>query len=108
MVPYTRGPEYSRSIKELVQEAKNLVANGTREINLLGQNVNAYNFNKKLSDLIIEISKIKDLKRIRYTTSHPRDFTDDLIEVHKSCEKINANDSSSSSKWIRQNIESNE
>ena len=89
VVPYTRGPEYSRSIKELVQEAKNLVANGTREINLLGQNVNAYNFNKKkLSDLIIEISKIKDLKRIRYTTSHPRDFTDDLIEVHKSCEKL--------------------
>ena len=70
-------------------EANNLVENGTREINLLGQNVNAYNFNgKKLSDLILEISKIKNLKRIRYTTSHPRDFTEDLIKVHKNCDKL--------------------
>ena len=89
VVPYTRGPEYSRSIKELVIEVNHLVKNGTREINLLGQNVNAYNFEgKKLSDLILEISKIKDLKRIRYMTSHPRDFTEDLIEVHKNCEKL--------------------
>ena len=89
VVPYTRGPEYSRSINELVNEVNHLVENGTREINLLGQNVNAYNFEeKKLSNLIIEISKIKDLKRIRYTTSHPRDFTEDLIEVHQNCEKL--------------------
>jgi len=89
VVPYTRGPEYSRPIKELLFEANHLVENGTREINLLGQNVNAYNFNgKKLSDLIIEISNIKDLKRIRYTTSHPRDFTDDLIQAHKYCKKL--------------------
>ena len=89
VVPYTRGPEFSRSIKELIMEANNLVENGTREINLLGQNVNAYNFNgKKLSDLILEISKIKNLKRIRYTTSHPRDFTEDLIKVHKNCDKL--------------------
>ena len=89
VVPYTRGPEYSRSIKELVIEANHLVENGAKEINLLGQNVNAYNFEgKKLSDLILEISKIKDLKRIRYTTSHPNDFSDDLIEVHKNCEKL--------------------
>jgi tRNA-2-methylthio-N6-dimethylallyladenosine synthase len=89
VVPYTRGAEYSRSIKELVTEAKQLVKNGSSEITLLGQNVNAYNFkSKKLSDLIFEISQIKDLKRIRYTTSHPRDFSEDLIQVHKYCEKL--------------------
>ena len=89
VVPYTRGAEYSRSMKELVSEANQLVENGAKEIILLGQNVNAYNFEKnKLSDLILEISKIKDLKRIRYTTSHPRDFTEDLIEAHKNCEKL--------------------
>ena len=60
MVPYTRGAEFSRSIKELVDECKNLVINGAKEITLLGQNVNAYNFKeKKLSNLIYEISKIK-------------------------------------------------
>ena len=89
VVPYTRGPEYSRSIKELINEVKNLVKNGTKEINLLGQNVNAYNYKgKKLSDLILEISKVKDIKRIRYTTSHPKDFTEDLIAAHKNCEKL--------------------
>jgi len=89
VVPYTRGSEYSRSIEEIVDEANVLVENGSKEIMLLGQNVNAYNYqNKKLSNLIYEIAKIKDLKRIRYTTSHPRDFTDDLIEVHGKCEKL--------------------
>jgi tRNA-2-methylthio-N6-dimethylallyladenosine synthase len=89
VVPYTRGAEHSRSINELVTEAKQLVDNGSKEITLLGQNVNAYSYQKKkLSDLILEISKIKDLKRIRYTTSHPRDFTEDLIQVHKDCEKL--------------------
>ena len=89
VVPYTRGSEYSRSLKELIKEAKQLVVNGAKEITLLGQNVNAYNFEgKKLSDLIFEISKINDLKRIRYTTSHPKDFTQDLIDAHKDCEKL--------------------
>ncbi len=89
VVPYTRGAEYSRSLKELSEEAKQLVNNGAKEITLLGQNVNAYNFEgKKLSDLIFQISKIKDLKRIRYTTSHPKDFTQDLIDAHKDCEKL--------------------
>tara|TARA_B100001063_G_scaffold153010_1_gene142755 strand:+ start:184 stop:1479 length:1296 start_codon:yes stop_codon:yes gene_type:complete len=89
VVPYTRGAEFSRSIKELVLEANQLVENGAKEITLLGQNVNAYNFEKKrLSDLILEISKIKNLERIRYTTSHPRDFTEDLIEAHKNCKKL--------------------
>ena len=89
VVPYTRGAEFSRSLKELISEANQLVKNGAKEITLLGQNVNAYKFEKKrLSDLILEISKIKDLKRIRYTTSHPKDFTDDLVDVHKHCGKL--------------------
>jgi tRNA-2-methylthio-N6-dimethylallyladenosine synthase len=89
VVPYTRGTEFSRSIDELILEANHLVANGAREISLLGQNVNAYNFKKKkLSDLVFEIAKIKKLKRIRYTTSHPKDFSEDLIEAHRSCEKL--------------------
>ena len=89
VVPYTRGAEYSRSIEEILSEINQMVKNGTREIILLGQNVNAYNFKgKKLSNLILEVSKIKDLKRIRYTTSHPKDFTTDLIEAHKICNKL--------------------
>jgi tRNA-2-methylthio-N6-dimethylallyladenosine synthase len=89
VVPYTRGKEFSRSINELVHEAKQLVSNGSKEITLLGQNVNAYDYDgKKLSDLILEIAKINELKRIRYTTSHPRDFTEDLIQVHKNCKKL--------------------
>ena len=89
VVPYTRGAEFSRSINELEEEAKQLVSNGAKEITLLGQNVNAYNFEeKKLSDLILEIAKINDLERIRYTTSHPVDFTKDLIEAHRDCKKL--------------------
>ena len=89
VVPYTRGPEYSRSIDELIKESNQLAKNGTREIILLGQNVNAYNYkNKKLSELILEISKIKEIKRIRYTTSHPLDFTEDLILAHQSIKKL--------------------
>ena len=89
VVPYTRGAEHSRSLKEIIFEANQLVDNGAVEINLLGQNVNAYNANgKKLADLIFKISEISGLKRIRYTTSHPRDFTDDLIIAHKECKKL--------------------
>ena len=88
VVPYTRGAEFSRPINELVKEVKDLVSNGAKEITLLGQNVNAYSYNKKkLSNLISEISEIKDIKRIRYTTSHPKDFTEDLIEAHRSNKK---------------------
>ena len=89
VVPYTRGAEFSRSVSELIDETKALIDNGAREITLLGQNVNSYNFNgKKLSVLITELSKIKDLKRIRYTTSHPIDFSKDLIEIHKESDKL--------------------
>ena len=89
VVPYTRGPEYSRPFKDIVDEAKILSENGAREIILLGQNVNAYrDKNFRLSNLIIEIEKISEIKRIRYTTSHPRDMTDDLIDVHSSSKKL--------------------
>ena len=89
VVPYTRGPEYSRPFNQIIDEAKFLSDNGTKEIILLGQNVNAYEYeDKKLSNLIFEIEKIPEIKRIRYTTSHPKDMTDDLIEVYKGSEKL--------------------
>ena len=93
VVPYTRGPEYSRPFKKIVEEAEQLVKNGTKELTLLGQNVNAYYFkdngkNYKLSDLILELDKIEELKRIRYTTSHPRDMSEDLIECYSSSKKL--------------------
>jgi tRNA-2-methylthio-N6-dimethylallyladenosine synthase len=93
VVPYTRGPEYSRSLDEIIIEAKQLIGNGSKEITLLGQNVNAYEYKNKgntfrLADLIIKLNKIKELKRIRYTTSHPNDVTKDLIEAHKYCKKL--------------------
>ena len=93
VVPYTRGPEYSRSPLEIIQEVKDLISNGVVEITLLGQNVNAYSYKKngsifKLSDLIFELENIKQLKRIRYTTSHPKDMTSDLIKCHKISKKL--------------------
>ena len=89
VVPFTRGPEYSRPFEEIVNEAKTLAENGVKEIILLGQNVNAYKKNNfKLSNLIYEIEKISSIKRIRYTTSHPKDMTDDLIEVYRDSQKL--------------------
>ena len=89
VVPFTRGPEYSRSFNKIIDEAKFLSENGVCEIILLGQNVNAYKDNNyKLSDLILEIEKIPEIKRIRYTTSHPRDMTDDLINVYGISKKL--------------------
>ena len=89
VVPYTRGPEYSRPYKEILDEAKVLAENGASEITLLGQNVNAYqNGNFRLSNLILEIEKISEIKRIRYTTSHPKDMTNDLIDVYKFSKKL--------------------
>ena len=89
VVPYTRGPENSRSLDHIISEAQTLVKNGAKEIILLGQNVNAYNYKeKKLSDLIFELEKIDELKRIRYTTSHPNDMTNDLIETYSHSKKL--------------------
>jgi tRNA-2-methylthio-N6-dimethylallyladenosine synthase len=93
VVPYTRGPEYSRPFNQIINEAKELIKNGTKEIILLGQNVNAYNYireNKKfrLSDLLSELESFDQLERIRYTTSHPKDMTEDLIDIYKNSNKL--------------------
>ena len=93
VVPYTRGPEYSRPFKQILNEAKELIQNGVKEIILLGQNVNAYYYedgtNKfQLSDLLLELEKFNQLKRIRYTTSHPKDMSEDLINVYKKSNKL--------------------
>ena len=100
-MPYTRGPEYSRPFKQILDEAKYLIDSGTQELILLGQNVNAYNNEKyKLSDLILEIEKYSGIKRIRYTTSHPKDMSNDLIEVYKYSKKLMPLSSFTSSKWV--------
>jgi len=93
VVPYTRGPEYSRPFNQIIDEANMMVQNGSKEIILLGQNVNAYNYkevNKKfrLSDLIMSLEKINGVERIRYTTSHPRDMTEDLLDCYKNSKKL--------------------
>ena len=93
VVPYTRGPEYSRPFNQIINEAEQLVKNGVKEITLLGQNVNAYYFKEnskayKLSDLIDHLEKFSEIKRIRYTTSHPKDMSDDLIECYKKNKKL--------------------
>ncbi len=89
VVPYTRGPEYSRPFKQILDEAKYLADNGSKEIILLGQNVNAYDDEGyRLSDLILNIEKLPEIKRVRYTTSHPKDMTEDLIEVYKTSKKL--------------------
>ncbi len=93
VVPYTRGPEYSRPFKQIIDEAISLVKNGSKEIILLGQNVNAYNFSEKgkdyrLSSIIRELNKLNGLQRIRFTTSHPKDMTEDLINCYKDCKKL--------------------
>ena len=94
VVPYTRGAEYSRSVDEVVAEAKQLAARGVVEIMLLGQNVNAYHGigpdgrDWSLAKLIAEVAKIEGLERIRYTTSHPRDMSDDLYAIHGSEPKL--------------------
>jgi tRNA-2-methylthio-N6-dimethylallyladenosine synthase len=93
VVPYTRGAEYSRPLKAVVDEAKKLVDGGALEVFLLGQNVNAYHgeHNGKtasLAELIDALAQINGLERIRYTTSHPRDMSDDLIAIHGSEKKL--------------------
>ena len=89
VVPYTRGAEYSRPAAGILEEASRLVASGTCELTLLGQNVNAYHGEApdgsvwSLARLIRELAEIDGLARIRYTTSHPLDMEDDLIAAHR-------------------------
>ena len=94
VVPYTRGAEVSRPVDRILGEARDLVERGVREITLLGQNVNAYHgigadgTDWTLAKLIWELDKVDGLERIRFTTSHPNDMQDDLIEAHGSCAKL--------------------
>ncbi|PJE36670.1 tRNA (N6-isopentenyl adenosine(37)-C2)-methylthiotransferase MiaB [Pseudooceanicola lipolyticus] len=93
VVPYTRGAEVSRPAERILSEARDLVERGVREITLLGQNVNAYHGagdggDWSLARLIWALDGIDGLERIRFTTSHPNDMTDDLIEAHGQCAKL--------------------
>lgn len=97
VVPYTRGAEFSRSVEEITHEATRLVELGAKEITLLGQNVNAYHGKSPdnasdaewgLGKLIEHLAKIGRLERIRYTTSHPIDMDDELIQAHGHVEKL--------------------
>ncbi len=94
VVPYTRGAEFSRSVKDVENEIKKLLDQGIKEIYLLGQNVNAYHgrgfeLDKwSLGRLIEHIAKMDEVKRIRYVTSHPRDVDDELIAAHRDIDKL--------------------
>ena len=94
VVPYTRGAEFSRSVEEVVTEARQMIARGVREITLLGQNVNAYHGRSNdgraatLAQLLGEVARLDNLERLRYTTSHPRDMSDDLIAAHGQITKL--------------------
>ena len=94
VVPYTRGPEFSRPVNDILIEIKKYVNQGVKEIIFLGQNVNAYHGigsdgkSKDLAYLVNKVSEIENLSRIRYMTSHPIDMTDSLIKVHKTNQKL--------------------
>jgi tRNA-2-methylthio-N6-dimethylallyladenosine synthase len=94
VVPYTRGAEYSRPVVAVEAEARRLVDRGVRELTLLGQNVNAYHGagpdggTWSLADLISRLARIDGLERLRYTTSHPHDMSEDLITAHRDEPKL--------------------
>ena len=89
VVPYTRGAEVSRPADRIIREAQDLVERGVREITLLGQNVNAYHGHEGgLAGLIWDLDKVDGLKRIRFTTSHPNDMDQALIDAHGTCDKL--------------------
>lgn len=89
VVPYTRGAEFSRPAADIIDEARRMIAGGTREITLLGQNVNAYHGlneageNVTLGELIRRLAELEGLARLRYTTSHPLEMTRDLLDAHR-------------------------
>ncbi|MFO8126170.1 tRNA (N6-isopentenyl adenosine(37)-C2)-methylthiotransferase MiaB [Yoonia sp.] len=89
VVPYTRGAEVSRPADRIIREAQELVESGVKEITLLGQNVNAYHGHEGgLAGLIWALDKVDGLERIRFTTSHPNDMDDALIDAHGTCDKL--------------------
>ena len=94
VVPYTRGAEFSRPASDILDEIRRLADAGVREVTLIGQNVNAYHGigrsgrNISLADLISAVADLENIDRIRYTTSHPRDMSSDLIDMHISCAKL--------------------
>lgn len=92
IVPYTRGRETSRTVEDIVDEVKFLVQDGVKEVMLLGQNVNSYGKTltprRSFTELLIELNKIRDLKRIRFMTPHPRDITDDFLELYGKLDKL--------------------
>jgi tRNA-2-methylthio-N6-dimethylallyladenosine synthase len=94
VVPYTRGAEFSRPVAEVIAEARALADSGVREVTLLGQNVNAYRGldsqgeSSSLAQLVAQLSRVDGIERIRYTTSHPRDMTSDLILAHAENPKL--------------------
>jgi len=92
IVPYVRGRERSREPEAVLSEVKELVANGTTEISLLGQNVNSYGKDLErdidFADLIRMVNDIEGVKRIRFMTSHPKDFSDGLLEAMRDCDKV--------------------
>src|SRR5690606_6552400 len=94
VVPYTRGAEVSRPVEQILAEARGLVEAGVMELTLLGQNVNAYHgLDGKgravgLGELCVRLAEIPGLERLRYTTSHPLDMTDELIAAHRDLDKL--------------------
>ena len=92
IVPYTRGRERSREPQDILDEIKDLVAHGTKEVTLLGQNVNSYGKTLEnpmtFAELLREVNKIEGLERIRFMTSHPKDLSDEVIYAMRDCDKI--------------------
>src|SRR5262249_41272593 len=95
VVPYTRGEEVNRPFEDIVREIARLAAGGVREVTLLGQNVNAWRGEREgevldFAELLFYLNEFPGVERIRYTTSHPREFTQRLVEAHAECEKLAA------------------
>ena len=92
IVPYTRGRERSREVKDILDEIKELVKNGTKEVTLLGQNVDSYGktLDEKVTfaQLLRKVNEIEGLERIRFMTSHPKDISDEVIYAMRDCEKV--------------------